>query len=155
MDRQSAPLAVTDDGLREHPTEIVPGDRSGGPSTGQTIMVSSLSALLALRPPAAPADSYRAAVRDDNVLGKRTAGAREWAFRQLAGVVPGVVADLRGLAADPTTSIAARAKETTTTGKDWLSVPDEDHEGQRARLVLVGSDGEILADRDVIVGRNR
>jgi hypothetical protein len=34
-------------------------------------------------------------------------------------------------------------------------VPDDDHEGQRAHLVLVGPDGEILADREVIVGRNR
>lgn len=76
-------MTVTDDRLREHATEIVPGDRPGGPSTSQTIMVSSLSALLALLPPAASANSYRLAVLDDNVLGKRTAGAREWAFRQL------------------------------------------------------------------------
>lgn len=46
-------------------------------------MVSSLSALLSLLPPAANADAYRQAIMDENVLGKRTAGAREWAFRQL------------------------------------------------------------------------
>ncbi|TQM43374.1 hypothetical protein [Pseudonocardia cypriaca] len=76
-------MTVMDDRLREHATEIVPGDRSGGPSTSQTIMVSSLSTLLQLLPPEAPANSYRIAVIDENVLGKRTAGAREWAFRQL------------------------------------------------------------------------
>lgn len=76
-------MTVTEDRLREHATEIVPGDRSGGPSTSQTIMVSSLSALVQLLPPGAPTDSYRTAVIDENVLGKRTVGAREWAFRQL------------------------------------------------------------------------
>jgi len=52
-----------------------------------------------------------------------------------------VVADLRGLAADPTTSIATKAKETIAPGKVSLTVPDEDHEGQRAHLVLVGPEG--------------
>lgn len=76
-------MTVADDRLREHTTEIVPGDRSGGPSTSQTIMASSLATLLELLPAAAPAGAYRTAIMDDNVLGKRTAGAREWAFRQL------------------------------------------------------------------------
>ncbi|TQM43378.1 BREX-1 system phosphatase PglZ type B [Pseudonocardia cypriaca] len=74
---------------------------------------------------------------------------------ELSGAGHGVVADLRGLAADPNTSIAAKAKETSAPGRVSLAVPDEDLEGQRAHLVLVGPDGEILADRDVIVGRNR
>lgn len=74
---------------------------------------------------------------------------------ELAGVGNGVLADLRGLAADPNTSIAAKAKETVAPGRVSLTVPDDDHEGQRAHLVLVGPEGEILADREVIVGRNR
>lgn len=74
---------------------------------------------------------------------------------ELSGVGHGVIADLRGLAADANTSVAARAKETTAPGRVSLTVPDEDLEGQRAHLVLVGPDGEIIADRDVIVGRNR
>jgi hypothetical protein len=57
--------------------EIVPGDVPGGPSTSQTIMVSSLARLLALLPADAPIDAYRAAIRDENVLGKQTAGAAE------------------------------------------------------------------------------
>src|SRR5689334_22686939 len=76
-------MTVAEDRPCGHGTEIVPGDRSGGPSTSQTIMVSSLSALVQLLPSDSPADSYRTAVIDENVLGKRTAGAREWAFRQL------------------------------------------------------------------------
>jgi hypothetical protein len=76
-------VTVADDVLLDHVSEIVPGDIPGGPSTSQTIMVASLKALFELLPPTAPADAYRSAVLDDNVLGKRTAGAREWAFRQL------------------------------------------------------------------------
>jgi hypothetical protein len=64
-------------------TEIVPGDVPGGPSTSQTIMVASLQRLLSLLPPAVPAAAYRAAVMEENVLAKDTAGGREWAFRQL------------------------------------------------------------------------
>ena len=63
--------------------EIVRGDLPGGPSTSQTIMVSSLQRLLSLLPPGAPPEVYRSAVMEDNVLGKTTTGGREWAFRQL------------------------------------------------------------------------
>jgi len=67
----------------QHASEIVSTTAPGGPSTSQTIMVSSLQLLL-LRLPAdaAPAD-YKAAVTDENVLGKATASGRGWAFRQL------------------------------------------------------------------------
>jgi hypothetical protein len=74
---------------------------------------------------------------------------------ELAGVGQGVVADLRALPADPGTSIAEEAKETTGAVKVSLVVPDEEHEGERAHLVLVGPGGQILAQREVVVGRNR
>jgi hypothetical protein len=74
-------IAVDD--VSETGTEIVSGDVPGGPSTSQTIMVSSLGRLLGLLPADAPTDAYRAAIQNENVLGKKTAGAREWAFRQL------------------------------------------------------------------------
>ena len=63
--------------------EIVLGDVSGGPSTSQTIMVSSLRRLLSELPPDAEQSAYRSAVMDENILGKTTMGGREWAFRQL------------------------------------------------------------------------
>lgn len=63
--------------------EIAPGDVSGGPSTSQTIMVSSLQRLLAELPVDATPLAYRTAVMEENVLGKATASGREWAFRQL------------------------------------------------------------------------
>jgi hypothetical protein len=76
-------VTVTGVGVEMAGSEIVIGDVPGGPSTSQTIMVSSLQRLLAIVPPDSPAVSYRAAVMDENVLGKQTASGREWAFRQL------------------------------------------------------------------------
>lgn len=69
--------------VARHASEIVSGNEPGGPSTSQTIMVSSLQHLLAELSPDAPPSAYKAAVMDDNVLGKATASGREWAFRQL------------------------------------------------------------------------
>jgi len=74
---------------------------------------------------------------------------------EFAGVGQGVVVDLRALPADPRTSIAEEAKETSSTGKASLVVPDEEYEGERAHLVLVAGDGQIIAQREVMVGRNR
>lgn len=74
---------------------------------------------------------------------------------ELTGVGHGVVADLRALPADPSTSIAEVAKETSGAGKVSLVVPDDEHEGERAHLVLVAPDGQILAQREVVMGRNR
>lgn len=74
---------------------------------------------------------------------------------ELTGAGSGVMADLRALPADPKTSIAEEAKETFREGKVSLIVPDEEHEGESAHLVLVGPDGQILVQRQLIVGRNR
>jgi len=74
---------------------------------------------------------------------------------KFAGVRGNVTVDLRALPADSKTSIAEEAKETGGAGKVSLVVPDEEHEGERAHLVLVAEDGQILAQREVIVGKNR
>jgi hypothetical protein len=66
-----------------------------------------------------------------------------------------VVVDLRGLPAEPRSSIVEQAKEAASTGKVSLVVPDEEHEGERTHLVLVAPSGQILAQREVVVGRNR
>lgn len=101
-------MTVADDPVREYAAEIVPGDRSGGPSTSQTIMVASLNSLFDMLPAASPVDAYRVAIIEENVLSKRTAGAREWAFRQLRrfyGLDPNTVLfrALRDLWPDPDT----------------------------------------------------
>jgi hypothetical protein len=74
---------------------------------------------------------------------------------EFAGVGRGVIADIRGLPADESTSIAEETKETNSTGRLALVVPDEEHEGEKAFVVLAGSDGTVLAQREVTVGRNR
>jgi hypothetical protein len=74
---------------------------------------------------------------------------------EVEGVDQGVVVDLRALPADPTTSIAEEAKETAGAGKVSLLVADEELEGQRAHLVFVAPGGQILVQREVIVGKNR
>lgn len=70
-------------------------------------------------------------------------------------VASGVTVDIRALPADATTSVAATVKETAGAGKQSLHVPDEELEGERAFLVLVGADGTILAQREVAIGVNR
>lgn len=74
---------------------------------------------------------------------------------EFSGVTDKVLVDIRGLPAEPKSSIADQAKETSSAGKLSLVVPDEEHEGERAHLVLVDVDGRILAQREVAVGRNR
>jgi hypothetical protein len=74
---------------------------------------------------------------------------------EVSGIGHGIVADLRALPADPSTSIAEETKVTLGAGKVSLVVPDEEHEGERAHLVLVAADGQIVAQREVLVGKNQ
>jgi hypothetical protein len=73
---------------------------------------------------------------------------------EFTGVGSKALVDLRALPADPRTSIA-EAKETYGAGRVSLFVPDEEHEGERAHVVLVTESGQILAQREVVVGQNR
>ena len=73
---------------------------------------------------------------------------------EFTGVGSKALVDLRALPADPSTSIA-EAKETRGAGRVSLIVPDEEHEGERAHVVLVAEGGQILAQREVVVGKNR
>jgi hypothetical protein len=74
---------------------------------------------------------------------------------EFTGVTDKVVVDIRGLPAEPNSSIAEQTKKTSSAGRISLLVPEEEHEGERAHLVLVALDGQILAQREVAVGRNR
>ena len=74
---------------------------------------------------------------------------------EFTGSNKGTTVDLRALPGDAKTSIAEVAKETDSAGKVSLLVPNEEHEGERAHLVFVADDGGILAQREVVVGRNR
>jgi hypothetical protein len=74
---------------------------------------------------------------------------------EFTGSRQGVVVELRALPGDPLTSIAEVAKESGATDRVSLIVPDEEHEGETAHLVFVAPDGSLLAQREVVVGRNR
>jgi hypothetical protein len=71
------------------------------------------------------------------------------------GVAAGSLVDIRALPADPSTSIAENVKETSSEGKASLLVPDEDLEGEHAYVVIVGSEGRLLAQKEVTIGANR
>lgn len=73
----------------------------------------------------------------------------------VGGAAHGLVADIRALPGAANTSIAEKAKETVGPGRISLVVPDEDHEGERAFIVLATPDGQVLAQREVMVGKNR
>ena len=94
-------------------------------------------------------DHARSRVHEGEVAGACSAES------EFSGVTDKVVVDLRGLPAEPKSSIAEQAKETSSAGRCLLLVSDEEHEGERAHLVLVAPDGQILAQREVVVGRNR
>ena len=74
---------------------------------------------------------------------------------EFSGVTDKVVVDLRGRPADPKSSIAEQAKETSSTGTVTLLVPDDEHEDEHAFVVLVALDGQIVAQREVVVGKNQ
>lgn len=70
-------------------------------------------------------------------------------------VAPGATVDIRARPADAATSVTTEARQTTGGGKAALFVEDEDLEGEDAYVVIVGRDGRILAQRDVVIGANR
>jgi hypothetical protein len=73
---------------------------------------------------------------------------------EFSGATDKDLVDLRVKPAEPTSSIAEKVKETSSGGKVSLVVVDEEHESERVYLVLVGRDGRILAQREVVVGLN-
>jgi hypothetical protein len=73
---------------------------------------------------------------------------------ELSGTLKGVVVDIRALPADPNTSVAEKAKDTGGTGRVTLVVPDDQHIGDSAYVVLTDKDGQILAQREVVIGKN-
>ncbi len=74
---------------------------------------------------------------------------------EFSALPDGVTVDLRRSAGDAASSVADMARVTGGSGKVILLVEDEDLEGQAVHLVVVGSDGTVLLQRDMHVGRNR
>ena len=63
--------------------------------------------------------------------------------------------DLRKSAADPSSSIAEMGRGTGGKGKIFLIVPDEDQEGQDAKLVVTDGNESLLLQQSITVGQNR
>lgn len=70
----------------------------------------------------------------------------------VAGAPAGSIVDLRTKAADASTSIASGPKPVDTDGKASLVVPDDDHFGTAAFLVLIDASGRMLLQRNTEVG---
>lgn len=68
------------------------------------------------------------------------------------GAQPGLRADLRTKAADPTSSLVKGGKDLGTEGTVALFVEDEDREGEGAVVVVVRADGQVKAQTGTIVG---
>ena len=63
--------------------EIVPGDRSGGATTSHTVLIPALATLLDVVDHQAEPGAYERAVLEQNVLGKKSTGARKRTLRYL------------------------------------------------------------------------
>ena len=74
---------------------------------------------------------------------------------EFSGLPDGATIDLRASAGDAESSIADMAQVTGGEGKVILRVGDEDLEGDRTYLVVVGADGSLLLQRETTVGQNR
>ncbi len=70
----------------------------------------------------------------------------------VTGSPAGLRADLRQKAADAATSVAASVKEFGDNGQAFLVVENEDREGQAVVVVILASDGRVLAQRLTQVG---
>ncbi len=73
---------------------------------------------------------------------------------QIAGAFSGLMIDLRTRAADLATSLAAAPKPVEATGQVSLVVPDDSRQGEAALVVLLGPEGQVLAQRATIVGED-
>ena len=74
---------------------------------------------------------------------------------EFAGLPDGATIDLRTAAGDAGSSIAEMGRVTGGQGKVILLVGDDDLEGQRAHLVVIGANGSLLLQRETTVGQNR
>ena len=63
-----------------------------------------------------------------------------------------ITADLRGRAADPSTSLVAAPRALGSNGSAALLVEDEDRMGENALVVLLDQDGTILGQRPTTIG---
>ena len=70
----------------------------------------------------------------------------------IQGLVAHIRVDIRTKGGDPSTTLARGGKELSTNNEVSLLVEDADCEGEAALIVVVGSDGTVLAQATTVVG---
>lgn len=70
------------------------------------------------------------------------------------GAPAGAHIDIRTKASDDASSIAPEPKPMSATGQASLIVPDEDHEGTAAFVVVLDNTGRVIAQRTTVVGEH-
>jgi len=91
------------------------------------------------------------AIRRDVVI-ERVAWRGLRCVIKVAGAQPGDRIDLRGRAADPGSSLTAEAKAPGPDGSVSLIVPDDEREGEDALVVVLATDGNVLAQTATVIG---
>jgi len=71
---------------------------------------------------------------------------------KVGGATPGMQVDIRTKAGDPATSLVKAAKELDADGRVSLVVPNEDHSGQAAMIVILGAGGMVAAQTHTTIG---
>ena len=71
---------------------------------------------------------------------------------RLGGAVPGLSVDLRTQVNDPDSSVSGGARPADDEGAASLLVPDDEREGAPAAVVVLDSDGRVLARQSTIIG---
>jgi hypothetical protein len=91
-------------------------------------------------------------------LAKVSVGSARWVGLRCRisapDAAPGTLADIRERAADPESSIVARAVALDDAGQASLLVADDDYEGSAAIVVLLAADGSVVGQRPTLVGSN-
>ena len=71
---------------------------------------------------------------------------------RLDGARPGLAVDLRTRVNDADSSVSGRSRPVDDEGAASLLVPDDEHEGRPAAVVVLDPDGRVVARRSTIIG---
>ena len=71
---------------------------------------------------------------------------------RLGGAAPGLSVDLRTQVNDPGSSVSGGARPVEDEGAASLLVPDDEHEGTPAAVVVLDAGGQVLARQSTIIG---
>ena len=71
---------------------------------------------------------------------------------RLDGVRPGLAVDLRTRVNDAASSVSAAARPVDDEGAASLLVPDDEHEGRPAAVVVLDAGGQVIARQSTIIG---